>query len=90
MSSRSALPSGNDRSTGDHHVSLGASRSDKATSQSSRSLGARSRISIASCSDEQPHVGNYRLAQDHRQGKLCQGQAGPPHPDRQGGCNKNH
>ncbi|KAJ4930295.1 hypothetical protein JOQ06_019300 [Pogonophryne albipinna] len=61
MSSRSALPSGNDRSTGDHHVSLGASRSDKATSQSSRSLGARSRISIASCSDEQPHVGNYRL-----------------------------
>lgn len=24
-------------------------------------------------------------AQDHRQGKLCQGQAGPPHPDVQGG-----
>lgn len=24
-------------------------------------------------------------AQDHRQGKLCQGQAGPPHPDGQGG-----
>ncbi|XP_047199450.1 MAP/microtubule affinity-regulating kinase 4 isoform X1 [Hippoglossus stenolepis] len=61
MSSRSALPSGNDRSTGDHHVSLGASRSDKATSQSSRSLGARCRNSIASCSDEQPHIGNYRL-----------------------------
>ncbi|XP_035521965.1 MAP/microtubule affinity-regulating kinase 4 isoform X1 [Morone saxatilis] len=61
MSSRSALPSGNDRSTGDHHVSLGASRSDKTTSQSSRSLGARCRNSIASCSDEQPHIGNYRL-----------------------------
>uniref|UniRef100_A0A3Q1CBG5 non-specific serine/threonine protein kinase n=1 Tax=Amphiprion ocellaris TaxID=80972 RepID=A0A3Q1CBG5_AMPOC len=43
------------------HVSLGASRSDKATSQSSRSLGARCRNSIASCSDEQPHIGNYRL-----------------------------
>ncbi|XP_037125667.1 MAP/microtubule affinity-regulating kinase 4 isoform X3 [Syngnathus acus] len=61
MSSRSALPSGNDRSTGDHHVLLGASRADKATSQSSRSLGARCRNSIASCSDEQPHIGNYRL-----------------------------
>ncbi|XP_024116384.1 MAP/microtubule affinity-regulating kinase 4 isoform X1 [Oryzias melastigma] len=61
MSSRSALPSGNDRSAGDHHLSLGASRSDKATSQSSRSLGARCRNSIASCSDEQPHIGNYRL-----------------------------
>ncbi|CAN9501517.1 unnamed protein product [Ophioblennius macclurei] len=61
MSSRSALPSGNDRSTGDHHVSLGSSRSDKATSQSSRSLGARGRNSIASCPDEQPHIGNYRL-----------------------------
>uniref|UniRef100_A0A3Q2CHM4 non-specific serine/threonine protein kinase n=1 Tax=Cyprinodon variegatus TaxID=28743 RepID=A0A3Q2CHM4_CYPVA len=57
MSSRSALQSGNDRS----HVPLGASRSDKATSQSSRSLGARCRNSIASCSDEQPHIGNYRL-----------------------------
>lgn len=43
------------------HVSLGASRADKATSQSSRSLGARCRNSIASCSDEQPHIGNYRL-----------------------------
>uniref|UniRef100_A0A8C7Y2S6 non-specific serine/threonine protein kinase n=1 Tax=Oryzias sinensis TaxID=183150 RepID=A0A8C7Y2S6_9TELE len=43
------------------HLSLGASRSDKTTSQSSRSLGARCRNSIASCSDEQPHIGNYRL-----------------------------
>ncbi|XP_062309042.1 MAP/microtubule affinity-regulating kinase 4 [Osmerus eperlanus] len=60
MSSRSALPSGNDRST-DHHASLAASRSDKGTSLSSRSLGARCRNSIASCSDEQPHIGNYRL-----------------------------
>uniref|UniRef100_A0A8C5FWV1 non-specific serine/threonine protein kinase n=1 Tax=Gadus morhua TaxID=8049 RepID=A0A8C5FWV1_GADMO len=31
------------------------------TSLSSRSLGARCRNSIASCSDEQPHIGNYRL-----------------------------
>ncbi|XP_029925452.1 MAP/microtubule affinity-regulating kinase 4 isoform X1 [Myripristis murdjan] len=61
MSSRSALPSGNDRSTGEHHVSLAASRSDKGTSLSSRSLGARCRNSIASCSDELPHIGNYRL-----------------------------
>lgn len=42
-------------------MSLGSSRSDKATSQSSRSLGARCRNSIASCPDEQPHIGNYRL-----------------------------
>ncbi|XP_071387977.1 MAP/microtubule affinity-regulating kinase 4-like isoform X1 [Centroberyx affinis] len=60
MSSRSALPSGNDRSTGDH-VTFGSGRSDKGTSLSSRSLGARCRNSIASCSDEQPHIGNYRL-----------------------------
>ncbi|KAM6970163.1 MAP/microtubule affinity-regulating kinase 4 isoform 1-T1 [Aplochiton taeniatus] len=60
MSSRSTLPTGNDRTT-DHHVSLAASRSDKGTSLSSRSLGARCRNSIASCSDEQPHIGNYRL-----------------------------
>uniref|UniRef100_A0A8C9JLX9 non-specific serine/threonine protein kinase n=1 Tax=Panthera tigris altaica TaxID=74533 RepID=A0A8C9JLX9_PANTA len=30
-------------------------------SWSSRSLGARCRNSIASCPEEQPHVGNYRL-----------------------------
>ncbi|XP_052385710.1 MAP/microtubule affinity-regulating kinase 4 isoform X1 [Oncorhynchus keta] len=60
MSSRSALPSGNDRGT-DHHVTLAASRSDKGTSLSSRSLGARCRNSMASCSDETPHIGNYRL-----------------------------
>uniref|UniRef100_A0A8C2X9X5 MAP/microtubule affinity-regulating kinase 3 n=1 Tax=Cyclopterus lumpus TaxID=8103 RepID=A0A8C2X9X5_CYCLU len=31
------------------------------TGWSSRSLGARCRNSIALCSDEQPHIGNYRL-----------------------------
>ncbi|XP_062844316.1 MAP/microtubule affinity-regulating kinase 4 isoform X1 [Trichomycterus rosablanca] len=60
MSSRSALPSATDRSS-DHHTSLAASRSEKGTSVSSRSLGARCRNSMASCSDEQPHIGNYRL-----------------------------
>uniref|UniRef100_A0A8D2KXF7 MAP/microtubule affinity-regulating kinase 3 n=1 Tax=Varanus komodoensis TaxID=61221 RepID=A0A8D2KXF7_VARKO len=37
------------------------SRSEKGSSWSSRSLGARCRNSIASCADEQPHIGNYRL-----------------------------
>ncbi|XP_059404019.1 MAP/microtubule affinity-regulating kinase 4-like isoform X1 [Carassius carassius] len=60
MSSRSALPSANDRST-DHHASLVASRSEKGTNVSSRSLGARCRNSMASSSDELPHIGNYRL-----------------------------
>uniref|UniRef100_A0A1A8FAR6 MAP/microtubule affinity-regulating kinase 3 n=1 Tax=Nothobranchius korthausae TaxID=1143690 RepID=A0A1A8FAR6_9TELE len=45
----------------DHHASLSASRSDKGTGWSSRSIGARCRNSIALCSDEQPHIGNYRL-----------------------------
>ncbi|GLD52795.1 MAP/microtubule affinity-regulating kinase 4 [Lates japonicus] len=45
----------------DHHTSLSASRSEKGTGWSSRSLGARCRNSIALCSDEQPHIGNYRL-----------------------------
>ncbi|XP_014888862.1 MAP/microtubule affinity-regulating kinase 4-like isoform X2 [Poecilia latipinna] len=43
------------------HASLSASRSDKGTGWSSRSLGARCRNSIALCSDELPHIGNYRL-----------------------------
>uniref|UniRef100_A0A8C5FJV2 non-specific serine/threonine protein kinase n=1 Tax=Gadus morhua TaxID=8049 RepID=A0A8C5FJV2_GADMO len=43
------------------HSSLSASRSEKSTGWSSRSLGARCRNSIALCSDEQPHIGNYRL-----------------------------
>ncbi|XP_042269463.1 MAP/microtubule affinity-regulating kinase 4 isoform X4 [Thunnus maccoyii] len=59
MSLRTALP-GNERNP-DHHTSLSASRSDKGTGWSSRSLGARCRNSIALCSDEHPHIGNYRL-----------------------------
>ncbi|XP_028274889.1 MAP/microtubule affinity-regulating kinase 4 isoform X3 [Parambassis ranga] len=59
MSLRTALP-GNERNP-DHHTSLSASRSDKGTGWSSRSLGARCRNSIALCSDEKPHIGNYRL-----------------------------
>ncbi|XP_036272268.1 MAP/microtubule affinity-regulating kinase 4 isoform X6 [Pipistrellus kuhlii] len=61
MSSRTALAPGNDRNS-DTHGTLGSSRSsDKGPSWSSRSLGARCRNSIASCPEEQPHVGNYRL-----------------------------
>ncbi|XP_047665454.1 MAP/microtubule affinity-regulating kinase 4 isoform X1 [Tachysurus fulvidraco] len=59
MSSRSALPSATDRSS-DHHASLAASRSEKGTSVSSRSLGVRCRNSMPSCPDD-PHIGNYRL-----------------------------
>ncbi|XP_069574409.1 MAP/microtubule affinity-regulating kinase 4 isoform X1 [Brachyistius frenatus] len=59
MSLRTALP-GSDRNP-DHHTSLSASRSEKGTGWSSRSLGARCRNSIALCSDEHPHIGNYRL-----------------------------
>ncbi|MBN3310011.1 MARK4 kinase, partial [Amia calva] len=43
------------------HASLTGSRSEKGSGWSSRSLGARCRNSIASCTDEQPHIGNYRL-----------------------------
>lgn len=44
------------------HGTLGSGRSsDKGPSWSTRSLGARCRNSIASCPEEQPHVGNYRL-----------------------------
>ena len=44
------------------HGTLGSGRSsDKGPSWSSRSLGARCRNSIASCPEEQPHVGNSRL-----------------------------
>ncbi|TNN66104.1 MAP/microtubule affinity-regulating kinase 4 [Liparis tanakae] len=59
MSVRTALPV-KERNP-DHHASLSASRSEKGTGWSSRSLGARCRNSIALCSDEQPHIGNYRL-----------------------------
>ncbi|KPP72046.1 MAP/microtubule affinity-regulating kinase 4-like [Scleropages formosus] len=44
-----------------HHASLTGSRSEKGSGWSSRSMGARCRNSIASCTDEQPHIGNYRL-----------------------------
>ncbi|XP_067830975.1 MAP/microtubule affinity-regulating kinase 3-like isoform X2 [Heptranchias perlo] len=37
------------------------SRSERGSTWSSRSLGARCRNSIASCTDEHPHIGNYRL-----------------------------
>ncbi|XP_051950334.1 MAP/microtubule affinity-regulating kinase 4-like isoform X1 [Xyrauchen texanus] len=70
MSSRSALPSANDRST-DHHASLVANRSEKGTNVSSRSLGARCRNSMASCSDELPHIGNYRLVKTIGKGNFA-------------------
>uniref|UniRef100_A0A2K5ILE4 non-specific serine/threonine protein kinase n=1 Tax=Colobus angolensis palliatus TaxID=336983 RepID=A0A2K5ILE4_COLAP len=43
----------------DSHTSHGDGRQE-VTSRTSRS-GARCRNSIASCADEQPHIGNYRL-----------------------------
>uniref|UniRef100_A0A3B4A768 MAP/microtubule affinity-regulating kinase 3 n=1 Tax=Periophthalmus magnuspinnatus TaxID=409849 RepID=A0A3B4A768_9GOBI len=43
------------------NYTLSGGQSDKACAWSSRSLGARCRNSIAVCSDEQPHIGNYRL-----------------------------
>uniref|UniRef100_A0A4W4HU48 MAP/microtubule affinity-regulating kinase 3 n=1 Tax=Electrophorus electricus TaxID=8005 RepID=A0A4W4HU48_ELEEL len=55
---RSAQKSQRER---DDHAPLSASRSEKGSAWSSRSLGARCRSSIASCSDEHPHIGNYRL-----------------------------
>ncbi|XP_052635303.1 MAP/microtubule affinity-regulating kinase 4 isoform X2 [Harpia harpyja] len=60
MSSRSALAAGNERNA-DTLTGLGGSRSEKGSAWSSRSLGARCRNSIASCPEEQPHIGNYRL-----------------------------
>ncbi|XP_065511289.1 MAP/microtubule affinity-regulating kinase 4 isoform X2 [Caloenas nicobarica] len=60
MSSRSALAAGNERNA-DTLAGLGGSRSEKGSGWSSRSLGARCRNSIASCPEEQPHIGNYRL-----------------------------
>uniref|UniRef100_A0A8C5N2X5 MAP/microtubule affinity-regulating kinase 3 n=1 Tax=Gouania willdenowi TaxID=441366 RepID=A0A8C5N2X5_GOUWI len=59
MSLRTALP-GNERKP-EHHTSLSGGRSEKSSGWSSRSLGARCRNSIALCSDEHPHIGNYRL-----------------------------
>ncbi|XP_015676138.1 MAP/microtubule affinity-regulating kinase 4 [Protobothrops mucrosquamatus] len=60
MSLRIALAAGNERNS-EPPSTLASSRSEKGSSWSSRSLGARCRNSIASCPDEQPHIGNYRL-----------------------------
>nr|XP_056707011.1 MAP/microtubule affinity-regulating kinase 3 isoform X3 [Euleptes europaea] len=58
MSTRTPLPTVNERDT-ENHTSHGEGRQD-VSSRTSRS-GARCRNSIASCADEQPHIGNYRL-----------------------------
>ncbi|XP_063804603.1 MAP/microtubule affinity-regulating kinase 3 isoform X4 [Pseudophryne corroboree] len=58
MSTRTPLPTVNERDT-ENHTSLGDGRQD-VPARSGRS-GARNRNSIASCADEQPHIGNYRL-----------------------------
>ncbi|XP_040189632.1 MAP/microtubule affinity-regulating kinase 3 isoform X5 [Rana temporaria] len=58
MSTRTPLPTVNERDT-ENHTSHGDGRQDVPT-RPSRS-GARNRNSIASCADEQPHIGNYRL-----------------------------
>nr|XP_023960919.1 MAP/microtubule affinity-regulating kinase 3 isoform X1 [Chrysemys picta bellii] len=71
MSTRTPLPTVNERDTENDVVSsLGEGLCEKHTSHgegrqevSSRTgrSGARCRNSIASCADEQPHIGNYRL-----------------------------
>ncbi|XP_069639477.1 MAP/microtubule affinity-regulating kinase 3 isoform X8 [Haliaeetus albicilla] len=71
MSTRTPLPTVNERDTeNDVGSSLGEGFCEKHTSHgegrqevSSRTgrSGARCRNSIASCTDEQPHIGNYRL-----------------------------
>ncbi|XP_022360757.1 MAP/microtubule affinity-regulating kinase 3 isoform X6 [Enhydra lutris kenyoni] len=58
MSTRTPLPTVNERDT-ENHTSHGDGRPE-VTSRTGRS-GARCRNSIASCADEQPHIGNYRL-----------------------------
>ncbi|XP_031437414.1 MAP/microtubule affinity-regulating kinase 3 isoform X4 [Clupea harengus] len=58
MSTRTPLPTVNERDT-ENHTSHSDGRSEVPT-RAGRS-GARCRNSIASCADEQPHVGNYRL-----------------------------
>ncbi|XP_057208216.1 MAP/microtubule affinity-regulating kinase 3 isoform X5 [Triplophysa rosa] len=58
MSTRTPLPTVNERDT-ENHTSQSDGRNEVA-SRPGRS-GARCRNSIASCADEQPHVGNYRL-----------------------------
>ncbi|XP_061232296.1 MAP/microtubule affinity-regulating kinase 3 isoform X19 [Neopsephotus bourkii] len=58
MSTRTPLPTVNERDT-ENHMSHGDGRQE-VSSRTGRS-GARCRNSIASCTDEQPHIGNYRL-----------------------------
>lgn len=58
MSTRTPLPTVNERDT-ENHTSHGDARQD-VPARTGRS-GARNRNSIASCADEQPHIGNYRL-----------------------------
>ncbi|XP_030095948.1 MAP/microtubule affinity-regulating kinase 3 isoform X11 [Serinus canaria] len=58
MSTRTPLPTVNERDT-ENHMSHGDGRQE-VSSRTGRS-GARCRNSIASCADEQPHIGNYRL-----------------------------
>uniref|UniRef100_A0A452IK47 MAP/microtubule affinity-regulating kinase 3 n=1 Tax=Gopherus agassizii TaxID=38772 RepID=A0A452IK47_9SAUR len=58
MSTRTPLPTVNERDT-ENHTSHGEGRQE-VSSRTGRS-GARCRNSIASCADEQPHIGNYRL-----------------------------
>ncbi|XP_063255511.1 MAP/microtubule affinity-regulating kinase 3 isoform X12 [Prinia subflava] len=58
MSTRTPLPTVNERDT-ENHTSHGDGRQE-VSSRTGRS-GARCRNSIASCADEQPHIGNYRL-----------------------------
>ncbi|XP_075471111.1 MAP/microtubule affinity-regulating kinase 3 isoform X3 [Ascaphus truei] len=58
MSTRTPLPTVNERDT-ENHTSHVEGRQD-VPARSGRS-GTRCRNSIASCADEQPHIGNYRL-----------------------------
>ncbi|KAM6273764.1 MAP/microtubule affinity-regulating kinase 3 isoform 8-T8 [Porphyrio hochstetteri] len=58
MSTRTPLPTVNERDT-ENHTSHADGRQE-VSSRTGRS-GARCRNSIASCADEQPHIGNYRL-----------------------------
>uniref|UniRef100_A0A4W5QZL5 MAP/microtubule affinity-regulating kinase 3 n=1 Tax=Hucho hucho TaxID=62062 RepID=A0A4W5QZL5_9TELE len=58
MSTRTPLPTVNERDT-ENHTSH-ADGSNEVTTRPGRS-GSRCRNSIASCADEQPHIGNYRL-----------------------------
>ncbi|XP_051951545.1 MAP/microtubule affinity-regulating kinase 3-like isoform X3 [Xyrauchen texanus] len=57
MSTRTPLPTVNERDT-ENHTSNTDGRNE--VSRPGRS-GVRCRNSIASCADEQPHIGNYRL-----------------------------